>query len=90
MSAHPGPEPERELLATEVLAERDWTRPDGADIAPGRDERETWTDLPLPGRLLGSSATCRRTTTGWRSTSSPSGAGGRASARPGQDRLDRP
>ena len=52
MTSRPGSESEWEDLAKEVLTELDWKPLNGEDIAPGRDERDSWTDLPLPGRLL--------------------------------------
>ena len=52
MTAYAGSESEWEDLAKEVLTELDWNPLNGEDIAPGRDERDSWTDLPLPGRLL--------------------------------------
>jgi type I restriction enzyme R subunit len=52
MSMHPGSESEWEDLALEKLADLGWRPERGEDIAPGKDERSSWTDLPLPGRLL--------------------------------------
>ena len=52
MTTQQGSESEWEDLAIEVLTELEWTPLAGADIAPGKDEREGWTDLPLPRRLL--------------------------------------
>ncbi len=52
MTLHDGSENEWENLAKEVLGELDWRPLDGDRIAPGKDERASWDDLPLPGRLL--------------------------------------
>jgi type I restriction enzyme R subunit len=41
-----------ELLALEALAEHGWQPLAGTDIAPGTEERQTWDDIVLPGRLL--------------------------------------
>ncbi|WP_217895390.1 hypothetical protein, partial [Salmonella enterica] len=52
MTSHPGSEAEWEELTQEVLVELEWTSLQGDQIAPGQGERDSWTDLPLPGRLL--------------------------------------
>ncbi len=52
MTTHPSSENEWEDLALERLADLGWRPAPGEDIAPGREERDSWNDLPLPGRLL--------------------------------------
>ena len=52
MTSHPGSEAEWEELTQEVLVELEWKSLPGDEIAPGHGERESWTDLPLPSRLL--------------------------------------
>lgn len=52
MSTHPGAESEWEDLALEKLADLGWVPTSGDQIAPGREERGSWDDLPLPGRLM--------------------------------------
>ena len=52
MTMHPGSESEWEDLALEKLADLGWRPEPGEDIAPGKEERDAWNDLPLPGRLL--------------------------------------
>ena len=53
MTLQPGSEGEWEDLALEKLADLGWEAAPGEAIAPGKDERQAWDDLPLPGRLLG-------------------------------------
>ena len=41
-----------ETLALEAMAELGWQPKAGGEIAPGSGERETWSDLVIPSRLL--------------------------------------
>ena len=52
MSAAGTTEADWEAYAVELLAELGWQPVHGHDIAPGRDERESWADLHVPSRMF--------------------------------------
>jgi type I restriction enzyme R subunit len=51
MSTHAMSEAEWERIALEVLGELMWRPVEGATIAPGSGERESWDELAIPSRL---------------------------------------
>ena len=52
MSKPSNAESDWEDYAKEILAELDWAPRHGNEIAPGTDERTSWDDIVIPGRLL--------------------------------------